>query len=264
MGTFSFPQPGGGMNMNPTGIMGGNTTSGGAPYFPGAPTGGSGNYGYGNMNPSAGQPVTGQPIQGRGPGLQQPQLYSSQAPAGSAPSMNPGGAPPTGTQTGENGQTSSTSNPYGLTQEQANRALGENQNYFGEGVGAELQNYLNSEGGYNSALTQQAVDSQTNAMQNQIQLGANNLTSQLGAMGISGGSSSQGAALSNYYSQASAQENAITSQDYQQMWEQSQQRQEQMLQFVGQVNATGTANQSTWQDYLGDALQVAGTAAMFA
>lgn len=224
----AYAMPTGGMNINPTGAKGGSTTAGGAPVFS---TGGPGNYGYGNMSP--------QPIATHAIGV----------------SMNPGTGGPVA-ETGMNNQTTATQNPFDLTGRQQNRALQETQQYFGEGVGAELQNYINQGAGYNSALTQQAIDAQNNAMQQQIQLGANDLNSQLGAMGISSGSSALPEALTSYYNQAAQSQNAIDAQEYYNMWNQSQGRLADMLQYVGNVNAIGTANQSTPMDYLNQALGI--------
>jgi hypothetical protein len=162
------------------------------------------------------------------------------------------------TVTGENNQQTPTTNTFGQTQEQGNRTINELQNYYGEGVGSLLFQYLQSGAGYNGALTQQAVDAQTNAMQQQIQLGANNLTSSLASQGING--TGETGALTNYYNQATTQENAITSQEYYNMWNESQNREESMLGQVAQVNATGTANQSNWMDDISSILGMGSSA----
>jgi hypothetical protein len=176
--------------------------------------------------------------------------------------MNPGAPAPVqgtgpGTVTGQNNQTTPTNNVFDQTQRQDNRTLGELQTYYGEGMGSLIYQYLQSGAGYNSAITQQSVDAQTNAMQQQIQLGANNLTSALGTMGISG--SGLESSLSNYEVGAAQQENAITAQEYYNMWNQSQQREFGMLQDVANVNATGTANQGSWVDDLAGSLEIAGS-----
>ena len=178
--------------------------------------------------------------------------------------MNPGsGVTTVGggtvTATGENNQTVASNNSYGQTQTQTNRTLGELQTYYGEGMGSLIYQYLQSGGGYNSAQTQQAVDSQVDAMGQQVQQGANNLSSMLGAQGVNGSGTTQ--ALTNYENQATTQENSITAQEYYNMWNQSQDRELSMLGSAAQTNATGTANQSNWMDYLNEGLQIAGTVA---
>jgi hypothetical protein len=166
-------------------------------------------------------------------------------------SMNPtaGAASSTGNPYTESGYTSS-SNLFGQTSRQRGRTMGELQKYYGEGMGSMIYNYLESGGGYNSALTQNAVSSQVNAMGQQAQLGASNLTSNLSAMGVSGSSSGMTNALQHYQNQATTQENSITSQEYYNMWNESQNRELSMLEQVAQVNAAGTASQSNWMDDL--------------
>lgn len=241
-------------NMNPTGVIGagsGNVMPGqtGTPFsafMPGTGTGGAGTMNFGNAANPASTPSTSNPF----------------TPQPAAPVMNPGQPaqpPQVGpvAVTGENNQTLNSPNIFDQTQRQGNRTLGELQNYYGEGVGSLIYQYLQQGGGFNSPITQQAVDAQTNAAQQQISLGANDLTSRLGAMGITGSGLTD--SLTNYENQASTQLNAITAQEYYNMWNQSQQREFGMLQDVANVNATGTANQSTWQDYLGESLQILGS-----
>jgi hypothetical protein len=131
-------------------------------------------------------------------------------------------------------------------------------NLYGTGIGSLIQQYLNSNGGFNSGLTQQAVAGQANAAQYQTQMGADNLTSMLASMGITGGSSSLPQSLSSYFSQATTGENAISSQEYYNMWNQSQQNEYGMLSQVGQVGATGKANELNWMDYASFALGLVG------
>jgi hypothetical protein len=243
-------------NLNPTGVIGsgsgnvmpGQTGTAFSSFMPsGTSPGGPGNMGYGNSaNPN--------PASTSGSTTAQPSTPTT--------TMNPGqpapqpGAPP-GTVTGQNGQTSTSSNNFNQTGRQQDRTLGELQTYYGEGMGSLIYQYLQSNGGYNSAITQQAVDSQVNAMGQQTQLGANNLTSMLGAMGVNGSGLTD--SLTNYENTATTQENAITSQEYYNMWNSSQEREAQMLNSVGNVNATGTANQSNWMDYLSLGLDVLGS-----
>lgn len=253
-------------NMNPTGVIGsgsGNVMPGqtGTPFSSfmpqGTGTGGAGSMNFGNAanpnpTPSAASPYAPASTSGT-PGT---------SPA--TPVMNPGqpatvqGAP--GTVTGQNGQTSPSNNSFDQTGRQQDRTLGELQTYYGEGMGSLIYQYLQSGGGYNSAITQQAVDAQTNAAQQQIGLGANDLTSRLGAMGISGTGLTD--SLTNYENTAITQENAITSQEYYNMWNASQDRELAVLNQADQTNATGTANQSNWMDYLQIGLETAGAVAM--
>jgi hypothetical protein len=240
--------------MNPTGVIGsgsGNVMPGQAStpfssFMPG--TGGAGNMNFGNAaNPNPAM-TSGNPAQ----------------PTGATPVMNPGQpaqGPAQGptTVTGQNNQTTNTPNTFNQTQRQGDRTLGELQTYYGEGMGSLIYQYLQSGGGYNSAITQQAVDSQVNAMGQQIGLGANDLTSRLGAMGVTGSGLTD--SLTNYENQAVTQENAITSQEFYNMWNQSQAREASMLSETANVNATGTANQSNWMDYLAYSLQLVGDVA---
>jgi hypothetical protein len=240
------------LSTNPTGVMGGFQNG----IFPGSSvgTGGPGNFGYGSGNMPAQQPSS--------PGsIVQPQQtgttmnpYAVQA---SGPNPNAGtpsqpvGSTGGNTVTDPNNQTTQTNNLYGQTQQQQNRTVGELENYYGEGVGSLLDQYLQSGAGYNSALTQQSVDAETNAMQQQAALGSSTLNSQLGAQGISGNSSVSALANSQYQQGVTAQENNIAAQQYYQMWNQSQEREYGMLGQVANVNATGTANQGNWMSDLG-------------
>jgi hypothetical protein len=240
-------------NMNPTGVIGsgaGNVMPGqtGTGFSAFTGTGGAGNYGFGNsMNPQA--------VYGSGtaaPGVT-PQAQTAQPMTAATPavsSMNPGGtSQPTGTVTSEN-STTPTANPYGQSQSQQNWTEKYLQETYGGGMGSLIYQYLMSGGGYNSAVTQQAVDAQTQAMQQQTQLGANNLKGQLGAMGVSGSSSEMAGALTNYENQALTQQNAITAQEYYNMWNQSNQLEANMMQFAAQGTGTTLANKSNWMDWL--------------
>lgn len=231
-------------NMNPTGVTGAGSFNGGTSFsFPGTGSGGPGTLNFGNsMNP---QPAGG-PLLMPGWAMVSPTV---------SPTTGTGAPAPV---TGENNQTSSTPNSFNQTSRQQSRSLGELQTYYGEGIGSMLYQYLQSGAGYNGALTQQAIDAQNNAMQQNISLGANSLLGSLGAMGLSSSSSGVPMALSNYETQAATQENSIAAQEYYNMWNESQQREYGMLGQVAQVNATGTANQSTWEDYLNTALGVVG------
>jgi hypothetical protein len=248
MGAMPIP------NMNPTGVIGagsGNVMPGqtGTPFsnfMPGTGTGGAGNINFGNSaNPN--------PPQTSANPMAQPGTPTTTMNPGQAPPVSP--APP-GTVTA-NGQTATTNNNFNQTQQQLNDTQRELEKYYGTGMGSLIFQYLQSNGGYSSSLTQQAVDSQVNAMQQQVSLGANDLTSRLGTMGINGSGLQD--ALTNYENQAVTQENAITSQEYYNMWNESQNREVGVLGQVANVNATGTANQSNWMDYLGMGLDILGS-----
>src|SRR5215472_10760510 len=60
---------------------------------------------------------------------------------------------------------------------------------YGKGIGSALYGFLDTGGGYNSALTQQSVDAQVAAMQHQANLGYGNRASTMGGAGISPNSS---------------------------------------------------------------------------
>jgi hypothetical protein len=210
--------------LNPTGVTGAgnfngasfNTSSG----FSVPGTGGAGNMGYGNSaNP-----------------------YSS---------LNPGGGTGNVTVTSE-GATTSSGNPYGLAQSQAKWMEKYLQETYGGGMGALIYQYLMSNGGYNSALTQQSTDAQINAMGQQTQLGANNLASELGAAGVAGSSSGYTGAMTNYENEATKQQNAITAQEYYNMWNESQNREANMMQFAAGGTAKTLANKSNWMDYVNE------------
>lgn len=224
--------------MNPTGVYGSGNFNGG--FTTSSGTGGPGNYGFGNMNPA-------------------PIARSSVNPMSS---QNPGGGSQWGTVTSE-GSTTASQNPYGQSQSQQNWTEKYLQETYGGGMGSLIYQYLMSNGGYNSALTQQSVDSQINAMQQQTQLGQNNLISSLGAMGVSAGSSGLPEAVQQYQNQALQQQNAITAQEYYNMWQQSQQNELNMMEFAAEGVGKMKANKSNWMDYLGAGLGVAQTVAGF-
>jgi hypothetical protein len=215
--------------MNPTGVIGsgsGNVMPGqtATAFMPtGTGTGGAGTMNYGNAtNPVAATTSA------------NPYVASSSA---TPSTLTPGGA-------------SAAASP----------ASGELSKIYGGDIGALISQYLGTNGGFNSGITQQAITGQVNAMGQQIQGGANNLTSMLSAMGISGGSSGMTSSLTNYMNQATTQENAITSQEYYNMWNQSQQNELSELQSVQNAAGTYEANQFNWQDALGDIIGLGGAA----
>jgi hypothetical protein len=133
----------------------------------------------------------------------------------------------------------------GLTSSQAGRVLGENQNYLGQGMGALVTNYLDTGAGYNGALAQQTVTATDNAMQQQINQQYGSLQTSLANAGLSPNSSAAALSSSEFLSNASAQENEVASQQYTQMYSQSQQDYLSMLQQLTGINAQGTAKQTT-------------------
>jgi len=197
-------------------------------------TGGPGSYNFGNsQNPTP--PPTGT--------NQNP----FQVPLPTMPVvMNPGSGGPglTGsTVHGQNNQNLTSGNQFGQTQDQQNRTLQELQNQYGEGMGSLIYQYLQSGGGYDSALAKQTVDATNAAMEHNIQLGLGNLTGTLGAQGISPDSSVSALETSNYESNAMTQMNAIDANIYNQMFEAGQNRELSVLEGGAKVDATAQANQ---------------------
>lgn len=250
MGGFAFPQ------NNPTGTVGAGNFNGAAMFNPGsgfgapasAPgtgTGGPGNMNFGNStNP---MPQT----SGTSGGSSAPTHGTSSTGASD---------PFSGYVTSE-GSTTASANPYGISQSQANWMENYLQKTYGGGMGALVYQYLMSNGGYNSQLTGQAVGATTNAMQGQIQSGANNLTSSLSSMGVTGGSSSMGDALSTYQNQAVSSENAVTSNMYMNMWSQAQSNELNALEFAATGTGKTLANKPNWMDYVSEGAGIIGSVA---
>jgi hypothetical protein len=118
---------------------------------------------------------------------------------------------------------------------------------FGSGMGALINDFLTkSQGGYNSALTQQSVDAQIANMQHQEQVGYGKLQTELGQQGISPESSVAALESSNFQAQATAQENAITAQEFYNMWNQSQQREFGLLGEVAGATHQHQGNAGDW------------------
>lgn len=219
------------MAVNPSGMTG-TPTAGPVMFQPSstAPTGSAGNMGFGNTtNPTAPQTSTSNNT------FQMPPPVS----------MNPTGSPTASpsTVTGQNGQQLSTSNSFDQTGRQQDRTLQELQSQYGEGMGSMLYQYLQTGGGFNSALTTQAIDAQDTAMQHQITEGFNTLNTNLSESGISPNSSVAALEKSDYMSTATANENSIAAQEFYNMWNSSQNREEGILQSTSNVSATATANQ---------------------
>ncbi len=184
---------------------------------PGTGTGGPGDYNFGNAtNPNP--PGTGT------------------TPGAPGVSMTPGGTP---------GQpfdplTSTSSNDL-------SRLKSKLSDTFGSGMGALIDQFLTQgKGGYNDALTKQAVDTQIAGMQHDIQIGYGNLQTSMGQQGISPNSSVAALESSNYFSNAVTQENALLAQEYFNMWNQSEQRQYGLLGEAGQLTATHQGKAGDW------------------
>lgn len=234
-----FQQSSGGVGDNPVALGGplpGKET--------GAPTGSPGTINAGNtMNPTTPQPPsTYNPFQ-----VPLPTLGVSQNPGGAV-----NGTP--GTVVGANGQITPTNNLFDQTGRQDSRTLNELQSQYGEGMGSLIYQYLQSGGGYNSALATQTVDATNAAMIQNIQLGMGNLSSTLGAQGISPNSSTSALETSNYESNAVTQMNAIDANIYNSMFESGQNREESILQSTSK-NAATTAANDAGQGVLGDLTQ---------
>src|SRR5271165_5262451 len=143
-------------NMNPTGTIGSGTFNTGTGFgAAGTGTGGPGNFNFGNtMNPN--------PPSSSGSGLGTFPHATPQASTSNPGNM--GGSPTTVT---SEGSTTASANPYGLSGSQMNWMEKYLQETFSGGMGAMVYQYLMSNGGYNSGITQQAVDATTNAAQGQ-------------------------------------------------------------------------------------------------
>jgi hypothetical protein len=211
-------------------------------------TAGPGNFNFGNtQNPTAPQTPT-TPASGNGPYSYTPPptpvpsgVNNSIAQPGAPPTLNPGTTPTSTVPVVAPGSS----------------AAGELGNIYGSGGASIVSGFLNSEGGYNSALTNQTVAAQSAAAQQQITLGENNLKENLAASGISPNSSVAALEESNYMAQATTQENAIAAQEYFNMWGESDQLQAGMIGQVAQNSATYKANSNNWwESLLGDAIDV--------
>lgn len=256
-------------NLNVTGVIGsgaGNVMPGqnstGFSAFGG--TGGAGTMGFGNAsNPNPTQPSNTNPFNVGGVRPMDSSMNPGGGPA--LPGMPGGGAGKdsySGYVTSE-GSTTAAANPYGLSQSQMNWMQKYLQETYGGGMGALVMQYLGSNGGYNSTLTGQAVAAQTNAMEQQRSTGANDLSSRLGAMGVSGSSSEMSGALQSYENTATTQENAITAQEYYNMWNASQEREANMMEFAATGTGKTLANKPTGLDYLNEGLGLLSSAGTF-
>jgi len=200
---FGNPAPyqpiNGGMNVNPTGTNGNGGITAANPAMP------AGGFTGAPSSPTSFTPPTGSPGNyGYG-------TSGNPNPTGTGPtvSMDPGGGTPPGTATVGN-------NAFAHT--------------FGSGIAPVLAGEVNSQGGYNSALTQQDVQAQTAEMQLQANQNYGNLESGLGAAGINPNSSAAALENSNFWSQTTAAENSMAAQEYFSMWNDSQNRETSLLQ----------------------------------
>ncbi len=241
--------------MNPTGAIGnGGITA------PSTMVGGAGSYNFGNtMNPNPSQ-MSG--IGGPGGGAPNPQPGSASNGGSTTPVMNPGtGTSGTGTTqqfvtAGQTGVTDPSSDEFGWQLDQT----------FGTGMGSVIEQFLQSGGGYNLPLTQQAVTAQEAAMQQAIQRGWGNIASNEAETGISPNSSTAALTQGDYYSNAVTQENAMISQEFYNMWGQSMQNETSILGQIMDPLATNKASRdSSWMTDLSavfnmgtSALQTAG------
>jgi hypothetical protein len=257
MATTPIPNP----MMNPTGTYGSGNFNGAGMFstssgFTQPATGGPGNYGFGNgMNPSA----------AFSPSATTPTATPAASPTTSpTPQQSSTGSPSVGgfiqPYQDQGGMAiSSANNPMGMTEGQQYWQLDYLQKAFGP-MGPMIYQYLNSMGGYNSQVTQQSIDAQTNAMGKQTQLGANQIESSLSSMGVSGSSSGMADALTGYENQATQQENAITAQEYYNMWQTSQANELNVMEFAADATGKVKANAPTTLDYIGLGEQAGSTA----
>jgi hypothetical protein len=171
-------------------------------------TGGPGTFNWGNAGNPAPTPPTTNPWQIQMPPSISPttSMFPGQAPPGTGPfpGVNPFGLGGAATYTG---QAAEFGNELGKI--------------YGKGLGSALYDFFQTGAGYSGPLTQQAVDAQIAAMQHQIQRGWGDISTELGVSGVSPESSTYALAAGDYFSNAVAQENAITAQEYFNMWSQS-------------------------------------------
>lgn len=249
MGTLAMPTFSGGSTLNPTGTNGtGGTTQ---PWgVPSSPTFGSSASAPLNFAGSD-KPVSMLSYPTGSPGNYGYGSSGNPNPVGTAtspitnpsvPSMTPGGTAQPLT-----GFTAPLSSQFGAT-------------------GVADQTFLNSDGGYNSALTQQAVQAQQQQMQLQANQNYGNLESGLGAAGINPSSSAAALESSNFWSNTTTAENAMTSQEYMSMWESSMANETGLLSSLSgpagsyQQNYYNQNNE-TAMDWLSLSLEGAGAAA---
>lgn len=230
------------MAANPSGA---NFHSG-AQYMPMDMSGNAGNYNFGNtMNPTPAMPSGGNP-------------YAVDF-AGMPPGMGiPTASPVPG---GPNKSTSDIWNTLGLpTSGQGNewdfaRDLAAT---YGKGAGSAIFQYLQRGAGFNSSITDQAIQAQDAAMQREAMQGWGNIASTLGQSGISPNSSVEALSLSNYWGDVTAKQNAMAAQEYYNMWSQSQGQEATLLQSILGGSQEHKANKPGFMDFLSGGLNLAG------
>jgi hypothetical protein len=239
MGSYAMPI--GGSANNPTGMQGGSNTAMGMPILSQG----------GSYNPVGGYTQNNTSMPGALPGI-----TSGMATNTSASSSSPGTWGSTGVVQGNTGSVSmmpglSSSSGTNLDLSQLNSEYG--------GMGSYVGSLINN-GGMNMALLGQVDSSELNAMQGQINQGSANVNATLGAMGVSGNSSTAALANSQYQAGATAQENALINQNYMNMYNEGQSTLQSILPGVLGTTAQNIADQPNWMDYLGLATGLAGSA----
>jgi hypothetical protein len=152
------------------------------------------------------------------------------------------------------GSAATTPNPV------AGQAGGQLSDIYGVGVGGYLSNLLQNNG-MNLPLVAQTNAAEINGMQQQINSGSANLAGVLGAQGVSGNSSTNALAQSNYQAQAAAAENSTISQNYMQEYNQGQQLLQSILGSVLGTSAQNEADKFNWEDIASLGLGLANTGA---
>src|ERR1700734_123367 len=249
----AMPIPQGGPAMVPPQLYAGSTTPSGMPVPAMPPQSGA----VAGPSGTTGMPVSGPkslPMGGNkyGGQIQTPGAMPVTSPGpASAPNgltVNPNPGAPTPATPAPN-YTSKPGNAEG-----SGSVLGENQNYYGTGMGALLTNYLESGAGYNGPLAQQTITATDNAMQQQINQQYGGLQTALAEAGPSPYLCASALGQSNLLSTASADENQVAAQQYTEMYSQSQSLYQNTLMQMANVNAQGTQNQTTVLGSIGAAL----------
>jgi hypothetical protein len=133
---------------------------------------------------------------------------------------------------------------------------------YGKGMGSAIYQYLMRGGGFNSPLTDQAIQSQEVAMNREAQSGWGNIASQLGAQGIDPNSSVNALASGQYWGDVTAKENALAAQEYYNMWSQSSSQEAQMLgSLEGGAMQHQQKKDAFWGDLISGGLGILSSAA---
>lgn len=131
---------------------------------------------------------------------------------------------------------------------------------YGKGAGSAIFQYLQRGAGFNSPITDQAIQAQDAAMQREAMQGWGNIASILGQSGISPNSSVEALSLSNYFGDVTAKQNALAAQEYYNMWSQSQGQEASLLQSILGGSQQHQANKGHgWMDVLSGALGIGGS-----